>query len=149
LQGISLQGEVVFAGWGRCDMGQLPSSFQDESMPIKKFIRFPTILLTPSMCSAPFVEMWCGSEYTLACTEAGELWSRGWREHGNLGHDPKVDEKINSSHVCLDWLPVKRDFTLLDPNSHENHSSQPFTLKNAWSGKIACGGAHCIALIDL
>jgi alpha-tubulin suppressor-like RCC1 family protein len=157
LQGISLHGEVIFAGWGRCDMGQLPSlpsgHEEFESLPIRKFIPFPTLLVTPSGCSSYFVEIWCGSEYTVACTETGELWSRGWREHGNLGHDPtEVDEKINSSQVCLDWIPIKRDFILSEQGQDRHHlenTSQLLTLKNSWNGKVACGGAHCIALLDL
>ena len=146
MQGISLQGEIVFSGWGRCDMGQLPSQSDDESIPIKKFIQFPTLMLSPPLCSTPLIEIWCGSEYTIGCTEDGELWSRGWREHGNLGHDPEFDEKINSAQICRDWIPVKREFIISDK---EHPSAHPLTLKNIWNGKIACGGAHCIALIDL
>lgn len=31
------------------------------------------------------VEVWCGSEFTIAADEQGHLWATGWNEHGNLG----------------------------------------------------------------
>jgi alpha-tubulin suppressor-like RCC1 family protein len=141
LQGITLKGEIVFACWGRCDMGQIPASSSGLSSD-QTSIPHPMALLAPSICSAPFVEIWCGSEYTIACTALGELWSRGWREHGNLGHDPE-DEAINSSHVCLQWVPLKSEFC----DGNETNSKR-LVFKNIWEGNLACGGAHCLALLD-
>lgn len=141
---MTTRGEIVFAGWGRCDMGQLPTeTSSQEGEEIIKFIRSPITISTPALCEGPFVEMWCGSEYTLALTESGELWSRGWREHGNLGHDLVENPEISSSHVCYQWVPVKREVSINQTTTH------PFTLKSSWTGKVACGGAHCLVLLDL
>lgn len=118
-------------------MGQLPVN-EFQSIPFSneyltnQSILYPIPIITPSYIDGKFVEMWCGSEYTIACTDKGELWSRGWREHGNLGHGNN-DEYSRQSN-CLDWVKV----------SNWNNSNNNVI----WSGKLACGGAHCISLID-
>lgn len=125
-------------------MGQLPIPGREGvNIDQEKAINYPYLISTPSQCGRPFVEIWCGSEYTLALTESGDFWSRGWREHGNLGHDPADFPELSSSHVCHQWIPLKRGV------SSQKIPSYSLNLKTSWTGKVACGGAHCIALVDV
>ena len=44
----------------------------------------PTPMIVPGLEGVEMNGVACGSRYTLACTEAGELWAFGWAVHGEL-----------------------------------------------------------------
>ena len=126
---------------GQLPIEQHPHQQQQEVDPQEylttQSILYPIPIITPSYINGKFVEMWCGSEYTIASTNIGELWARGWREHGNLGHGNS--DEYNRQSNCLNWVKVLNWFDSSNNNTNNNE---------LWSGKLACGGAHCIALID-
>lgn len=106
-------------------------------------------------------EIWCGSEYTVVCTKTGLLWASGWNEHGNLGIGSDID-------ISFCWQPVVSVSTEQFPpittlnegelagqhcSSSREHCTGGSTphhcqLANAWDGAMACGGGHCIALLQ-
>lgn len=103
-------------------------------------------------------EVWCGSEFTVACSEDGTLWSTGWNEHGNLGIGKRG---ASIEPHCYDWLPVRgssvsslseindRDISALTESAVDHYSQlglQPLKLSTAWCGALSCGGGHCIAI---
>ena len=84
-------------------------------------------------------EVWCGSEYTIACTDSGQLWSCGWNEHGNLGI--VVDNNIDRNDTYATWKPV-----ICTASSPSGTSiNQQCRLVSIWDGALSCGGSHCIA----
>jgi hypothetical protein len=101
---------------------------------------FPRLL--PSLPEGRIWEVWCGSEFTVACSDEGDLWSTGWNEHGNLGVG-EID-----SNVCVSWRrvrPVAEDSEADASRPSKEWKSEPFLL---WAGALACGGGHCVALIN-
>jgi hypothetical protein len=131
-------------------MGQLPLPPADlltdvtslsPSLTTTQSILYPIKIETLSHLSNEWNEMWCGSEYTIGCTESGELWSRGWSEHGNLGHGLQLKDKEERLHICTEWVRVEGAY-------QQNIEKIPFRFKNSWSGRLACGGAHCLILVD-
>jgi alpha-tubulin suppressor-like RCC1 family protein len=108
-------------------MGQLPHS----TLATGEFI-FPTHIAGPSQESDEvFVEIWCGSEFTVGLTSKGSLWARGWSEHGNLGIGSKcLDDTFTREWIMCETIPEQTDHRSL----------------NSWEGSLACGGAHCVGL---
>ncbi|ETV75315.1 hypothetical protein, variant 1 [Aphanomyces astaci] len=72
------QSGVVYS-WGKGDLGQLGSGvFESTSTPQPIPVGDRT---------SPIVQVASGSEHSLFVTAAGDVYSCGWGEHGNLGHD--------------------------------------------------------------
>ncbi|KAG9407113.1 hypothetical protein AC1031_001754 [Aphanomyces cochlioides] len=63
--------------WGKGDLGQLGlGEFASESIPRKANFLLDEV-----------VQVACGSEHTLLVSASGQVYSCGWGEHGNLGHN--------------------------------------------------------------
>eukprot|EP00602_Paraphysomonas_sp_CaronLab_P004424 CAMPEP_0185034084 /NCGR_PEP_ID=MMETSP1103-20130426/23630_1 /TAXON_ID=36769 /ORGANISM="Paraphysomonas bandaiensis, Strain Caron Lab Isolate" /LENGTH=684 /DNA_ID=CAMNT_0027570597 /DNA_START=95 /DNA_END=2149 /DNA_ORIENTATION=+ len=152
IKGVSLDGVPVFAGWGRADMGQLPvcpSNIVNE----RKSVPFPSLLTTPVFdMGGELAEVWCGSEFTLGCSNRGELWGVGWSEHGNLSCGRDIQENGTILQHHNNWV---RTGMLLSPEEENqpevcSSSSSVSTVNThkvkVWQGSVACGGAHCIAI---
>jgi len=82
------------------------------------------------------VEVWCGSEYTVAADETGGLWACGWNEHGNLGVGAP-ETKSSDSAVVGEWRRM---------GASDVSGESGLSLSNVWEGALACGGAHVLCL---
>jgi alpha-tubulin suppressor-like RCC1 family protein len=121
VRGVSKDGESVFSCWGRSDMGQLSSSAPTT-------VPFPVSLIPPPEQQVSAV--WCGSEFLVVRTTVGELWGRGWAEHGNLGDGQE------GGPVAKEWQRTR------------GGSGGAEVVVGEWEGMVACGGAHCLALVE-
>ena len=121
-RGILENGDLVFAGWGRCDMNQYIVEDCD-SLPSKSAPK----LLKKLPDNRKIKEVWAGSEYTIVSDVDGFLWSTGWNEHGNLGNGT-FESPSNWSPILTKGIQIK--------------------LSLNWEGSLACGGGHvlCSAL---
>ena len=134
-RGVTLEGDIVHVAWGRNDMGQVSSDISAKKVP------YP-ILLEPPPGKA-LSTVWCGSEFMLVRAVdphepgegRGELWGRGWSEHGNLGQGTELLEE-----------PVERCHWKWQPTLQVGGGIGGLEVDD-WGGLVACGGAHCIALI--
>jgi hypothetical protein len=102
--------KLVFYAWGKQNMGQFMTDSDDNIGTLtvqntagqyspRRLAALPSPSLTShysgsnpaevkhtSGCSAlEMVEVWCGSEFTIAADSTRGLWGCGWNEHGNLG----------------------------------------------------------------
>jgi alpha-tubulin suppressor-like RCC1 family protein len=100
-------------GWGRNDRGQLGTGTTESP------IFHPQLVHEPAQNNS-FIQIFCGSESSIALDEEGVLWSCGWNEHGNLALNHTLDT-ISFSQV--EGLPIGR-----------SHSKR----------FVAMGGAHTI-----
>ena len=119
-RGVRPDGSLAFYGWGKNDLKQLPVRSVDENV---SYVVDP-VPLSPLPEDRTMVEVWCGSEFTIALDDAGCLWSHGWNEHGNLGIGHQ--NALGEDRV---WRPI-----------------QSLRLLYPWEGFLACGGAHVICI---
>jgi alpha-tubulin suppressor-like RCC1 family protein len=91
--------------WGRNNYGQLGiSSFEDQFTP----------QLVPSIIhSHRVISITCGSEHTLALTDASTVLTWGWSEHGQLGHG---DEENKCFPCVVTALAGKKVVTIMSGN---------------------------------
>lgn len=123
-RGVRADGSRVFYGWGRRDMGQIPlAPNHDPNEPLWR----PRPLLP--LPAGDMLEVWAGSEYTIAADTEGRLWGSGWNEHGNLSPAPDT----NGSAVNKD----KGGWT-----------DMGVRLQHVWAGALACGGGHVLCVCD-
>lgn len=150
LRGVKPCGTLTFACWGRADMGQLPIPVSDTltgdqlnpnlsvSVP-----RSPGPLSPLPLEGRDIMEVWCGSEFTIAADANGGLWGCGWNEHGNLTNthtcdDPSDLQSLPSSsrkNVLKSWCPI-----LTGAGQGQLH------IGHVWEGAIAAGGSSVICL---
>ena len=192
-------GKLVFYAWGKQNLGQFPSAeaslSADASMP-RLLAPLPHLVAstasssssasklyhehderkeaeqsTASLGSPPqIVEVWCGSEFTIAADANGGLWGCGWNEHGNLGigkpaaavsntgavvnnssncvsNSAVDDEEEDSVHsVVRMWKPIMRSGSLAMDDCSVDGVLDQVRLSHVWEGAVACGGGHVIAL---
>ena len=135
VRGVRPDGSLVFYGWGRRDLGQLPRDVNLCADPKSRQLMRAEVetcdvgVLPESSASysqphplplPPYAspegslfsgqrsalqEVWCAGEGIWACCAERYLWYSGWNEHGNLG-----------------W----RRGTSLSPREHPTQSSPPF-----------------------
>ena len=88
--------------WGRNNFGQCGVPASDDAH-LAASVR-PAIIVTPrpvpqfpggggggDTFSNGVCRVAAGAEHSLALTRAGQLWSWGWNEHGNLGQGDTTD----------------------------------------------------------
>jgi alpha-tubulin suppressor-like RCC1 family protein len=114
--GEDVEGSTAVFGWGRCDKGQLGTErTENVSTPIRLF------------GSHKVQSVACGSESTIVVDAAGDLWSCGWNEHGNLASGGDKDSYALSKAI-----------------------GAPITTTPGYPGEchvtIAAGGAHLLAM---
>eukprot|EP00607_Mallomonas_marina_P004006 CAMPEP_0182437818 /NCGR_PEP_ID=MMETSP1167-20130531/85298_1 /TAXON_ID=2988 /ORGANISM="Mallomonas Sp, Strain CCMP3275" /LENGTH=286 /DNA_ID=CAMNT_0024630871 /DNA_START=2700 /DNA_END=3557 /DNA_ORIENTATION=- len=121
VRGVRKDGSLSFYGWGRKDMGQLPSpsdlsqqsstmtsvessvgdrydAIDQNSLPRHPHTFSDSDLTVQPLSPLPqgsIREVWCGGESTICCCEQGYLWSSGWNAHGNLGCS---NESLSGEH---------------------------------------------------
>ena len=81
VKGIRLDGSVVFAGWGRADMGQLPwagDALSEAAMPVHDLLPLP---------HGTLIDVWAAGESSYGADELGYLWATGWNDHGMIYYD--------------------------------------------------------------
>ena len=159
IRGVNKDGSSIFYAWGRANMGAL--SRREDSTSLLNSGILPH-LMTP-IPGGNMWEVWCGSEYTISCSREGALWSTGWNEHGNLGIG-KGSESPELYYYY--WQPVSENNILpqckvdtsessdLNDDSivkssefcYRNRLLRPLKLSAPWSGALACGGGHCVAI---
>jgi alpha-tubulin suppressor-like RCC1 family protein len=109
-------GSTSVFGWGRCDKGQLGMErTENVSTPIRLF----------GLHKVQSVA--CGSESTIVVDAAGDIWSCGWNEHGNLASGGNEDLYALSKVI---GAPI----TTTPGYPRECHVT------------IAAGGAHVLAM---
>lgn len=138
-KGITPEGMLVFAGWGRCDMGQLPQeqSAGDSAAQLGR-IPYPIKLPSPGSPEKDVGEAWCGSEFSIASDIDGFLWGCGWSEHGNLAQDPKSADSTIVGPNEMHWTAVL--------GKRASGECEQLRLEEVWEGAVSCGGAHCISI---
>lgn len=145
MRGVTLDGDIVFCCWGRNDMSQLQSSGASSTV-----IHFPVLMDPPP--GKQISAVWCGSEFTVVraagtdgedvCAGLAELWARGWSEHGNLGHG-------KDSFVEKEWVKTLGRSEGSGSNEGTTSKSVGESVRvGEWEGLVACGGAHCLALVE-
>lgn len=105
------------------------------------------------------MEVWCGSEFTLAADQHGGVWGCGWNEHGNLGCGFAGDgisapwtttssENVLAANNLIEWKASKESAWRRAYRRLDNVSTTlyPISLSVLWEGALACGGCHVIAL---
>lgn len=156
-RGTLVNGNVIFACWGRCDMGQVvvadtsSTSTTSSSSPPMKCISRPRLLLLPT---ADIRHVWCGSEFSIAAGGDGLLWSCGWNEHDNvqvITADAKEDvHTVHTVHTSDgtkvksekrtdyydEWVPIVCG------------DGKRVKLSTPWQHSLAVGGAHSLALVQ-
>jgi alpha-tubulin suppressor-like RCC1 family protein len=83
-------------------------------------------------------EIWCGSEFTVACDEFGLLWACGWNEHGNLG-----DGTLSDSY---EWKPVLISDHSMNNSIPDSPMVKQLRLSHVWEASVATGGGHCLCI---
>lgn len=122
MRGVTKNAELVFYAWGRSDMSQY---LADEG---RATWRTPAIL-RPLPDSLHTVEVWCGSEFTLAADEHGRVWGCGWSEHSNV---KPVDSITQGGGNVSSW--------------HLIHDQDNASISLAFLGEgvLAAGGGHVV-----
>jgi alpha-tubulin suppressor-like RCC1 family protein len=119
VRGVDVAGHIHFAGFGRSDFGQFP--LPDAGSSISKFDQLPN--------GSKIINVWCGSEFTLAVGADSLLWGRGWNDHGNLGNNLKQTRTDS-------WVAVQAD-----------NGGQVQLNSSCWEGHVAVGGSHCLCIM--
>jgi hypothetical protein len=149
----------VFCAWGRRDMAQYPalsaaSGDQAEGADgggcvtadgQKGHQGIVPHRLAPLPEGRELVEVWCGSEFTLAADDEGGLWGCGWNEHGNLG----VGNTLTPGEVraaASAWQRVVRSADRSGDSGAQGLEAAPVRLEHVWEGAVACGGGHALCL---
>lgn len=169
LQGCRPDKVIECWGWGRCDMGQLCCLSSIESTNLtgkmtRSIVPLPEVLpnpqsqvLTSSSCSdeaasnVSIAEVWCGSEYTMCSDGFGRIWSCGWNEHKNLGHQSDTNGDHEAAAVSFLWkevmmISLKGNGETL-ANWKEQEIDHQLQIGDVWEGALACGGGHCLATV--
>ncbi len=125
------ESRLVYAAWGRNDLGQLSCCNRDHRS--TSHISLPQIVRHPieDGIEKTLKQIICGSEYTLALSSDDRcLYACGWNEHGNLG----TGDITNGSEG---WRKVLVEME----KSYQSQVHLKF---------LAAGGAHCIvSLTDI
>lgn len=124
-RGVKSNGDLVFYAWGRQDMGQYPLNDKEKDSADDWKPR----ILPPLPSGKQVVEIWCGSEFTIAADEEGNIWGCGWNEHDN------ITPRKESDTVVSQWTVIR------------DGDKKQLRLQHVWEGALACGGGHvlCIA----
>ena len=154
-KGIRTDGSIVFAGWGRSDLGQLlyakniecnaienDGIIKEKGAEEEKEREYQPHLLAPLPNGSQIIEVWCGAEHTIAADYQGCLWSSGWDEHGVLGkgnhkhkHDADALNLTKSSKTMENqWVPVL--------HNDGQQVRVDVSFGTAREGHVAAGGGH-------
>lgn len=169
--------ELVYVAWGKQHLHQfsarqvaLSAAASDDGPQVdSEVVFFNSQLLAPmpsregaTAVSIP-MDVWCGSEYTVAVDARGGLWSCGWNEHGNLGigveGSTSAEVRTGSSwrpviHEDNSSIPMMRN-TVSGGLPHPTDTAAPaedtvdptyVVMRHIWEGSLACGGGHVICL---
>ena len=136
-------------------MGQLTTDF--STLPV---IPRPAILECPvegitEFAASVSTGVWCGSEFTVVRAEVegrSSLWGRGWSEHGNLGQGMQSRGDVHSEEAAGrfhgNWQRVRMASSMISAEEgDEGNGLRDISTKGEWGGLVACGGAHCLALV--
>lgn len=121
-------------------MGQFPTVATEAEVGAGGTQPVP-VELAPLPEGRQLVEVWCGSEYTLAADDDGGLWGCGWNEHGNLGVG--CGGPVPSAGA---WRRVTRRAERGDDSQTTEVDAPPLVLEHVWEGAVACGGGHVLCL---
>ena len=134
----SMDRKLVFCAWGKQNLSQFVTdpALEPQAESTAGSHQVPR-LLAPLPRGHSAVEVWCGSEYTVAADENGGLWACGWNEHGNLGVGTPQSRSVDSA-VVGEWWAVGATNVCNDGSG--------LSLSHVWEGALACGGAHVLCL---
>ena len=154
-RGVDVDGNLVFYGWGRRDMRQYLTeegetlrqgevSSEKGNLLLNGLFSFvdsagPTWRLKALPSPAQMVEVWCGSEFTVAVDHTGRLWGCGWGEHGNLTSSASLS---GHAHGPCEWTLMTNVSCL-----NQEAESNAIRLSSIWEGALSCGGSHVVAIV--
>lgn len=132
---LTSEGKVLVSGdnsSGQCGVGKTPS-----------LISKPKLM---SYSGPDVVHVSCGAEFSMILDEAGNIYSCGLPQYGQLGHndDGKFMQKANKIEFRYEYLPKQVQVFV----EKDTKAKEVTPLPTPKITKISCGANHTVAIDD-